>query len=253
MTNTNLRASVAAVAAASALALGTLSGGAIAAPQVAQAGALFSLQGEASRTLVNDEATLTFSVERVKNDVGTATGEVVAAANAALDALKAFGPKAVAETNDFSTWPVYTRAKEGETPTIGAWGARQTIRVKVKDVTEVSKILEAAGKTMSYDGIAFGVSRDVQRRTNDELLAEAIADASARAVIAAKALGLGEENVSVEQLSVGSGNAPSVRYYAAARVANDVAMKAAAPAPAVSAGTSDVTLRVTMQVRIRPN
>ena len=251
MTNTNLRASVAAVAAASALALGTLSGGAIAAPQVAQAGALFSLQGEASRTLVNDEATLTFSVERVKNDVGTATGEVVAAANAALDALKAFGPKAVAETNDFSTWPVYTRAKEGETPTIGAWGARQTIRVKVKDVTEVSKVLEAAGKTMGYDGIAFGVSRDVQRRTNDELLAEAIADASARAVIAAKALGLGEENVSVEQLSVGSGNAPSVRYYAAARVANDVAMKAAAPA--VSAGTSDVTLRVTMQVRIRPN
>ena len=120
-------------------------------------------------------------------------------------------------------------------------------------MTEVSKVLEAAGKTMGYDGIAFGVSRDVQRRTNDELLAEAIADASARAVIAAKALGLGEENVSVEQLSVGSGNAPSVRYYAAARVANDVAMKAAAPAPAVSAGTSDVTLRVTMQVRIRPN
>ncbi len=176
---------------------------------------------------------------------------MVAAANAALDALKAFGPKAVAETNDFSTWPVYTRAKEGETPTIGAWGARQTIRVKVKDVTEVSKILEAAGKTMGYDGIAFGVSKDVQRRTNDELLAEAIADASSRAVIAAKALGLGEENVAIEQLTVGSGNAPSVRYYAAARAANDVALKSAAPA--VSAGTSDVTLRVTMQVRIRPN
>ena len=46
---------------------------------------------------------------------------------------------------------------------------------------------------------------------------------------------------------------PSVRYYAAPRVANDAVLaKSVMAAPSVSAGTSDVTQEVTMQVRIRP-
>lgn len=222
-----------------------------AAPAVAEQGAVFTLAGEASTTLVNDEAILTFTVERQKPDAQSATREVVRAANAALAALKPFASVSSVETTDFSTWPVYRKAKEGETSTVGAWGVRQTIRVKVSDVKVVSDVMQAAGRTMDYDGIAFGVSKKTRKAADDKLLAEAIKDASSRAVIAAEALGLGEANVKIEGLTLGQSNAPSVRYYAAPRAANDAMMKSAV-APAVSAGTSEVTLRISMQVRIAP-
>ena len=144
-----------------------------------------------------------------------------------------------------------TKAKEGEVSQIGAWSAKQSIRVTVRDIALSSKVMEAAGKTMKFDGVAFSVSRPVRQAATDALLSEAIRNASDRAVIAAKSLGLGEKNVRIEGIQVSGASGPSPRYYAQPQMLMArAAMNDAAPV--VSSGTADVALTVTLTVRIIP-
>ena len=232
---------VCAVAATSAWAVETIE-----LPRPAEAGTVMTLSGEASKKLENDEATVIFSIEVQKKDVAAATNDTIKAVNAAVDAIKAIQGKVELQTADFSTRAVYTKAKEGETPTVGAWVVRQTLRVTVNDMTLVPSVMEAGLKTLTVDGIELRVSDELRKRTQDELLGEAIHDAMARAVRVAKVMG-------IESIGTGRMSGPSVRYYAAPRVANDAVLaKSVMAAPSVSAGTSDVTQEVTMQVRIRP-
>lgn len=244
------RTILAAALSTGALALG-FSDAAIAMSRVAEAGLVMNVVGEASKTLPNDEASLTFSIEAQTKDSAAATEEVVKAGNAAIEALKVFGDKVDVRTTDFSTWPVMTKAKEGEVSQIGAWSARQSIRVTVRDIALSSRVMEAAGKTMKFDGVSFSVSRPVRQAATDALLSEAIRNASDRAVIAAKSLGLGEKNVRIEGIQVSGASGPAPRYYAQPQVLmarasmNDVA-------PVVSSGTADVALTVTLTVRITP-
>lgn len=238
-------------AACAAAAAAAMAAPAWAMPRVADAGVVMTVSGEASKLLANDEAQFTFSVETQQAEAARASDEVVRAGNAAQAALKAFGDKVEVRTADFSTWPVRTRAKEGEIQRIEAWGARQTLRVTVRDLKLASDVMTAAGRTMNYDGVSFSVSRPVREAAQDELLAEAVRKASERAVIAARALGLDEKNVRIEGMQVAGVAGPSPRYYAQpvmmrAAVANDSA------APAVSAGSADTTLSVTLTVRIVP-
>ncbi|MDO5532287.1 SIMPL domain-containing protein [Sutterella sp.] len=252
MRATALKKCLAAAAVTAALA-GFASEGALAMPRVAEAGLVMNLSGEATRTLTNDLAQLTFSIERRGKDSSAVTEEVVRAGNAAQEALKALGDKVEVKTTDFSTWPVMTRAKEGESSKISEWGVKQSIRVTVRDVKLASKVMEAAGRTMNFNGVTFSVSRPVRQATTDALLAEAIKNAGERAVIAAEALGLSEKNVRIEGIQVSGASGPAPRYYAQPAMAkNRLAAAADSLAPEVSSGTADVSLSVTLTVRIMP-
>ena len=228
-----------------------LAAGAAAMPLPAEKGAVMTVTGEASVTLPNDEAQITVSKEVQDRDAKRASDEVVKAGNAAAEAMKAFGDAVKVETLALSTNPVYSRAKEGETPEIGAWRSVERMRVTVKDAKRVPEVLAALSRTMTYDGITFGVSKQARESAQDALFEKAMADAAAQAVKTAEIFGLGEKNVRVESIQSATPGAPGVRYYAAPALMN-ARMAAADAAPQVEAGEADVTLRVTMQVRITP-
>lgn len=224
-----------------------------AAPVLQPQGAVVTLTGEAERVLPNDEALVTFTVERQAPTVDGVTKEVVEAGNAGLAKLQTFDKqKVVVETADFSTWPVYTKAREGEVAVIGAWSARQTIRVTVKDVDLVTDVMKACAETMQYDGITFRVSDAAKKKVETELLEAALNDAKRRAAIVAGNFDLSDEHCQVVSISLGNMPSAPVRYYAAPRMANDMALKSAAAVPAVSAGESTLEMRVGMEVRIQP-
>ena len=102
-----------------------------------------SMQGEASMTVANDEAVILFSAESRRPDAVSASNDAAKRGNAAIEALKRFSDKIDVGTTGLSTNPVYTRAKEGEVSEIGAWEARETLRVTVRDVSVVSDVLAA--------------------------------------------------------------------------------------------------------------
>lgn len=222
-------------------------------PRPAKEGTVMTLEGQATRKLENDEATVILSIEVQKKDVTAATDETIRAVNAAVEAIKRIEGRITMQTADFSTRAVYKKAKDGETPEPGAWAVRQTLRVTVNDMTLLPSVMEAGLKTLTVDGIELRVSDELRKRTQDELLGEAIHDAMGRAVRVAKVMGLEAEDVRIESIGTGRLSGPSVRYYAAPRAANDgMLAKSVMAAPSVSAGTSDVTQEVTMQVRIKP-
>lgn len=240
-------------AAAAALALAApLSGYAM--PRVADAGLVMMVTGEANRLLANDQAVITFTAEAQRPQAQDASDEIIKAGNAAIAALNAINAPAgqvEVQTADFSTWPVRTRAKEGETSEIAAWGARQTLRVTVRDLKLASAVMSAAGKSMNYDGVTFSVSRAVREAAQDELLAEAVKRATERAVTAAQALGLEEKNVRIEGIQVSGAAGPSPRYYAQPMMMRAAAANDSAEA-VVSAGSADTALTVSLTVRITP-
>lgn len=222
------------------------SASAMAAPMIADAGMTVDLSGTAEMTVANDEAFITFTSEEQASEAQHAMKSVVAKANAAQKELKKFGGKITVETTDLSTWPVYRRAKEGEVQTIGAWGAKETLRVTVKDVNDVSAVMEAMQAHMNYDGVTYRVSDATQKMQSEALLRAAIQDALARATVIAEEFGLTKENVRVEKMSAGERSGGHPRYYAAPRLN---AARAADAAPQMSAGTSELNMRVSMQVR----
>lgn len=207
-----------------------------------------SMQGEASMTVANDEAVILFSAESRRPDAVSASNDAAKRGNAAIEALKRFSDKIDVGTTGLSTNPVYTHAKEGEVSEIGAWEARETLRVTVRDVSVVSDVLAAVVGHMNYEGITFRVSDKAERAQRDELLKAAVADALRQAGIVAESIGRKSSDVSVASVRIGSHNAGGPRYYAAPMMKAERA--SANVAPAVSAGTTEVSLTVTVEARL---
>ena len=200
-----------------------------------------SMQGEASMTVANDEAVILFSAESRRPDAVSASNDAAKRGNAAIEALKRFSDKIDVGTTGLSTNPVYTRAKEGEVSEIGAWEARETLRVTVRDVSVVSDVLAAVVGHMNYEGITFRVSDKAERAQRDELLKAAVADALRQAGIVAESIGRKSSDVSVASVRIGSRGAGGPRYYAAPMMKAERA--SANVAPAVVAGTTAVLAR----------
>ena len=227
-----------------------MAGGAAAFPAAADEGVTVQIQGEASLTVPNDEVLVTFSVEAQRPKASEASDAVLKQGNLASEALKRFGGRITVETNDLSTWPVYAKAKEGEVPVPGAWGARETIRVTVRDVTAVSDVMAAAAEHMNYDGITFRVSKKARLEQNEALIRAAMADAARKAEVVAESFGLTPASVRIQSVNVGQRSGGSVRYYAAPAMKSADMVNAARVSPQMSAGTTDVSLYVTVQAKI---
>ena len=208
-----------------------------------------TLQGEASLTVPNDEAVIVFSAEHQAKTPSEATDEVVRRGNGAVEALKGFGSGIEAETTGLTANPVYTRAPEGGVSEIGAWQARETIRVTVRDVKRVSAVLAAVSPHMAYDGITFRVSDEAQRKRRDELIRTAVADALRQAGAVADSLGRRADELSVASVRVGAHGDGGRRYYAAPMMAADN-RGGVGSVPAVSAGTADLSLTVNVALEL---
>jgi predicted secreted protein len=89
-------------------------------------------------------------------------------------------------------------------------------------------------------GISFSVSRETQRKLEDELVAEAIAAFRARAALVAKSFG--KSSHGLVSVTVGGGGAPPPMPYV-----RDMAMMAkaeAAAAPSFEGGTSRLRMDI---------
>ena len=75
-----------------------MAGGAAAFPAAADEGVTVQIQGEASLTVPNDEALVTFSVEAQRPKASEASDAVLKQGNLASEALKRFGGRITVET-----------------------------------------------------------------------------------------------------------------------------------------------------------
>ncbi len=137
----------------------------------------------------------------------------------------------------YNTYPEY-----GDGNRIIRWQASQDLILESKDTGAVAKLLgklQASGLLLR--SISFSVSRETQRKLEDELVAEAVAAFRARAALVAKSFGKASYGLISVNLG-GGGFQPPMPYMRA-----DMAMMSkaeSAPAPSLEGGTSHVRMDI---------
>ncbi|MGA8053212.1 MAG: SIMPL domain-containing protein [Burkholderiales bacterium] len=190
------------------------------------------LEAEVAREVQNDTVVATLYTE-----VNEANPAIVASQmnRTVADALKAAGGvKSVKpRTGGNFTYPVYDKANR-----VTGWRGRAEIRLESQDFQAMADLIGKLQASMQLAGVAFAVSPELRRRTENELIEEAVAAFRARAEVATRALGGKSYRIRRVALDT-TGAFPAPRPFTMHR--GSVAMAAEAPPPPpLEGGTSSV-------------
>ncbi|MBM4385261.1 MAG: SIMPL domain-containing protein [Deltaproteobacteria bacterium] len=190
----------------------------------------------AEREVANDWTTGTIGTTASGSDPAELAARINKQMTEALALAKqAKGVKVT--SGSYNTYPEY-----GDGNRIVRWQASQDLILESKDTDAVAKLLgKLQAKGLLLRGISFSVSRETQRKLEDELIAEAIEKFRSRASLVAKSFG--KSSYGLITVNVGGGGfQPPMPYMRA-----DMAMMAkaeSAPAPSFEGGTSHVRMDV---------
>ena len=209
--------------------------GLAAAAMAAETSPAITVTGRGEVAAAPDMATITLGVTSQAITAGEAMDETSAAVAAILKALEAAGiaPRDM-QTSDLSLDPVWSsRASNGAAPRIEGFTARNTLRVRVRDLDRLGAALDDVLRVgaNSFQGLSFGLQQP--EPLADQARAEAVADAQRKAALMAEAAGLALGPVL--SISEAGGAAPV-----------PVMMEAARAAIPVAAGEVSQTATVTM-------
>jgi uncharacterized protein YggE len=202
---------------------------------------------------VTGEATITTKPDQAIIDIGVVTQAQTAQAAAAQNAQKTdavisdlrrvAGSGAEIKTISYSLSPNYRYPREGGQPTIAGYIASNIVQVKMNDITQVGKVIDAGTQSgaNNIQGIRFMLKDEQAARA--KALSEAAARARAKAEAVASALGL--RILRILHVEESGPNTPiPIPMYARAEVA-----QAAASTP-IEAGTIDVKASITLTVEV---
>lgn len=198
------------------------------------------LQAEVSREVQNDLMTATMFAELNDANAGQLAGALNRIGNEALKVAAEL--KAVkTRTGINQTYPVYDRNNK-----LTGWRGRTEVRLESKDFGAMASLIAKLQSNMQLGGVAFAVSPELRRQTQNELMTEVVGAFRERAEVLKKALG--GTSYKLRNLSVTSaGMAPAPRYAMARQMAADAA---AAPPPAFEGGTSTVQVMATGTIEV---
>jgi len=162
-----------------------------------------SISGSAEKTVAPDTASLSIGVVVQAPTAKDASNKNAGLMNAVLNELKNLGfqDKDI-QTSFLSIQPVYNY---NGTPTIEAYSASNNVQVTTKMLDTLSDIIDrstAAGANQ-IGGVSFSVSREKQKELQDQLLTEAVSDASSKANDLAKKLDVRIVGVKTSSISEG--------------------------------------------------
>lgn len=216
---------------------------------LSEKGMTMTVTGTASVTIPNDEAQMYWSVSSQAKTLKEATAQAIKTMNEGLTQIKAVSDQLQLQTQSMNSYPVYGETKGNQTPKIVAWRVSQSLEVIAPNIDLVPQVIEKVNGTLALDNLNFRVSDEAKAKQDESLYKMAVADATRRAVWIAQSVGSSPAKVELQALRFGS-NGTSRPMNVLMR-ASAKAMDSAVPAPAVEAGTSDLSLTVTAEVLIK--
>ena len=198
-----------------------------------------SMSGYAEQKVVPDTATLSIGVVTQAATAKEASDENAAIMSAVMAELKAMGlqDKEI-QTSYVSVYPVYNYTT---TQTITGYSASNSVQVTTKKLDNLSQIIDrstAAGANQ-IGGISFSVSNDMQKQISEDLMNQAVSDASSKADALAKSLGVEITGVQTSSISDSSDS----RVYAEYDMATNEKASGAVATP-IRLGESTVSMSV---------
>lgn len=206
-----------------------------------QPSGVLSLSSQASMDVPQDVVDITLFYEQEAPDAASLTATLNQRADAALRQAK--GVEHVnAHSGAFTVYPSTDR--DGK---ISAWRGRTEVILESRDFAAATKLAGRMTDSMQVGSVAFSLSPEAQRATEDKLSTQAIASFRAQAQSAAAAFGY--TGYSIREVNVGrNGSSPRPMMMMSARNMSADA-KMAAPM-ALEAGTSTVTVNVSGSVQM---
>jgi predicted secreted protein len=162
-------------------------------------GTLLELTATAQREVGNDQVDATLYVQDNQREPGPLADRLNRAVTQALAGARAY-PAVQASSGSYSSWPDYD--KDGK---IQGWQGRAEVKLKSKDFVQCAQLVALLQKNMLLQSVDFSVAPETRKKTEQQLLPEAIAQLQATAGVAAQALG--KHRVTVKALQIGDGGA----------------------------------------------
>lgn len=191
-----------------------------------------------------DTAIASIGVDITAATLAEATKQASDQMTAVINAIKAQGLDAKdIQTSSYSVYPITNQPKEGETPKITGYHVTNIVTVKIRDIANVGKVLDAAiaAGANSVNSVMFTV--DNPAKAQDEARTLAVKDAMARAQTLATAAGVKVGKITViSELSGGVQPIFKTAEYAAA--------PAASGAGPVETGQNEISATVEMHFEI---
>lgn len=188
-----------------------------------------SLQAEVTREVANDRISATLYAEAQDAVPAALQGTLNRIAAEALHTATGF-KDVRAHTGAIQTYPVYDRDNK-----LSAWRGRTELRLESRDFAATAKLIARLQSSMQLGGVVFGVSPELRRQTERELLQEVVQAFRERADVLTHALG--GKRYRLRTLAVQTGAGVSPRPLMALRAARADAEPAA---PVLEAGTSRI-------------
>jgi predicted secreted protein len=190
------------------------------------------LQAEAMREVQTDTVQATLYVELTDASPAALAAQLNRVTADALRTAADFKSVQV-RTGGNTTFPVYDRNQK-----LTGWRGRAEVRVESKDFPAAAQLIGKLQASLQLGQVSFAVSPDLRRKTENDLIVDAVAAFRSRADVATKALG--GKSYRIRRLSLNTQGAyPQPRPYMG-RVAPAAAE--VAPPPPLEGGTATVTV-----------
>lgn len=193
------------------------------------------IAADASREVQNDLMFATLFVEATDPNPTALAAMLNKTTNDALKIAPEFKATKM-RSGSYQTFPQSDRAGK-----ITGWRGRAEVKLEGRDFREIGNLIGRLQQSMQLGGITFGVSPELRRQSQDELITEAIAAWRARGDLVRQSIG--GRAVKIRRMSVTTGSGAGPRPMIAMRAA-DSSMTASAPAPQFEAGTSQIQVNV---------
>ncbi len=193
----------------------------------------------AGREVENDTLVIVMYAQREGNNTSQLATEVNSLIGNAIKQAKTVSAIKV-QTLEYNTTPVYRKQ------TLEGWRIRQSIRLESKDSAALSDLVGKLQKNLAVGSISYTVSPEQRRSVEERLITEAIAAFKQRSQLVSREMGRSGYRLVRMQVNT-SGIAPRPQLMRAM-----VMEGAAAPAPALEAGTQQLQVHVSGTIEMTP-
>lgn len=214
---------------------------------------------------VNDEATVTFTVEEQDKDRVAATTRVNQKMRQGTEIVRREDPQAELKTVNYYTYPVYPEVPDGQHPLslqqqqarripIG-WRVGQSLEVRTRNLGSLPKTAAAAQKVLNLAGIDYHISPELARQLDDERIAATYRNLNERIASIARAMGRSVNDAVIDTVDFeGSGNyannvAPQMRAMVSASALRK--QEEGIPEPSFEPGETTLQMHLVGKVKFR--
>jgi uncharacterized protein YggE len=203
------------------------------------------VSGTGKVSVAPDTAIASIGVEITAPTLAEATQQASEAMTKVLDAIKAQGVDAKdIQTTSYNVYPLTNNPKEGESPIVTAYRVSNIVTVKVRDISKVGQVLDAAlaAGANSVNSVYFTV--DDPSAAQEEARTAAVKDAMAKAQTLAAAAGVQVGNI----ISISETVPVAIPFYRGGFEA--MPAPAASGAGPVETGSTEISVTVEMHFEI---